>query len=340
VDRVTRPEDEEGAGVDPGVPGVPRVPGIPGIAGDASHLTPEQLDDLAARARADVDPDREEVNDRGDVALQRHLEVCAACRSALGDQVEVGALLRREPDLAPMPADVAARLDTALAAAVAARPAVRSGEPTEGTGRARPVGTDDRMVEGNVLSISSGSSGRPGRLGRLAESRVTKSLVAAAAVALIAAGGFAAVHRNASNDRASAGASASTAGGAKAAAPGAALAAVPIRASGTAYTSANIRAKVTQQLAVAPSTTAGSAHQPATGTDATTLSTPAGLQACLTALQAPPSVPPLLVDLATFNGKPAAVLVLPDSSGVKQLWVVSRTCAPGKDGTLLFANLG
>ena len=38
--------------------------------------------------------------------------------------------------------------------------------------------------------------------------------------------------------------------------------------------------------------------------------------------------------------KPVAVLVLPDNSGKRQLWVVSRRCAPGNDGTVLFANLG
>ena len=50
---------------------------------------------------------------------------------------------------------------------------------------------------------------------------------------------------------------------------------------------------------------------------------------------------PLLVDLATYNGKPAAILVLPSATHGRELWVVSRTCAPnGKDGTVLFKALG
>ena len=48
---------------------------------------------------------------------------------------------------------------------------------------------------------------------------------------------------------------------------------------------------------------------------------------------------PALVDLATYNGKPAAVLVLPGASGGQEIWVVSRTCAPGTDGTMLFKKL-
>jgi hypothetical protein len=310
VDLVTPPEDE-------------RAPG------DAGHLTPEQLDDLAGRARADVDPDREEVNDPGDRALQHHLDRCPACRSALGDQVEVGALLRRQPALAPMPADVAGRLDAALAAAAAGRAAVRPAPAT---------GASPARAEGNVLPMS---SARSGGLSRLAESKVTKSLVAAAAVALIAAGGFAALHHTNQTNQASSGSSSASAPGAgKAAAPDASIAGVPIRMSGTKYTTANIQSEVGHQLTVAPtSLAAGSGDAAQTGNESTTLTTPAGLQACLTALQAP-SVRPLLVDLATYNGKPVAVLVLPDNSGKRQLWVVSRRCAPGNDGTVLFANLG
>ncbi len=291
-----------------------------GARGGSAHLTPEQLDELATRAHADVDPDQEPVRPAGDAELQRHLAGCPACRSALGDQVEVGALLRREPDPGPVPADVLSRLDAALAGAAATR------TQTAGDGR-------------NVVPLS---VHRPGVLGRFAESRLTKTLVAAAAVVLIAAGTFAAVHRNGSGAPSGTSAGASSAAGGQAAAPESALANVPILASGTAYTSANIRTEVDRRLSGLGSQAGGAVKQPLAEGTATTLDTPAGLRSCLTALQAG-TARPLLVDLATYDGKPAAILVLTGGStgaSSRQLWVVSRSCAPGKDGTMFFASLG
>jgi predicted anti-sigma-YlaC factor YlaD len=302
------------------------------LRAEAGHLTPEQLDDLAAQASADLDPDQEEVRTADRAALEDHLASCAACRSALGDQVEVSAWLRRAPDPGPMPPDVVARLDAALAGAASTR------SPNGTTARSAGSAVDVTSA-GNVLPMA-GRAERTGRLGRLAESRVTKSLVAAAAVALIGAGGFAALHRNSANPSTAAGASSASAGDKGATVQGAAQAAVPVRHSGTKYTTANITDEVRAQLATpVESTGGGSAIQPAAGTDATTLASPAGLKACLAALNAPSAVP-LLVDLATYNGKPAAVLVLPSATNGQELWVVSPTCAPNKDGTLLFKSLG
>jgi hypothetical protein len=309
---------------------------------ESGHLTPEQLDDLAAQASADLDPDQEEVRTVDRAVLHAHLETCAACRSALGDQVEVSAWLRRAPDPGPMPADVVARLDAALAGAASTR------TPNGTTGRSAGPGVDVAAA-GNVLPMA-GRAERAGVLGRLAESRVTKSLVAAAAVVLIAAGGFAALHRNNNAGSTTTQASSGAAGGKGAAAPDAAPVKVLIRFSGTKYTTASITDEVTKELTATPEPAAtpvpaggGSANQTATGSSdaaTTTLTTAAGLKACLTALNAP-SVVPLLVDLATYNGKPAAILVLPSASNGRELWVVSPTCAPpDKDGTMLFKRLG
>ena len=301
---MTRPDDD--------------APATGGFGGPG-HLTPEQLDELATRAHADVDPDQEDVRPAGDLELQRHLAGCASCRAALGDQVEVSALLRREPDPGPMPADVLARLDAALAGAAATRTVADGG---------------DRR---NVVPLA---AHRPGPLGRMAESRVTKVLVAAAAVVLIGGGSFAALHRNGSGGPS--GSSYSAASGGSAAAPQLAPGDVPVRASGTAYTSANIRTEVNRQLAASAGGTGGAVKAPQAERGTSTLTTPAGLRACLSAIQAG-TARPLLVDLATYNGKPAAVIVLADgSSGAssKQLWVVSPTCAPTKDGTMFFATIG
>jgi hypothetical protein len=61
------------------------------------------------------------------------------------------------------------------------------------------------------------------------------------------------------------------------------------------------------------------------------LADPAALHGCLTALGAG-NATPLAVDIAAWQGKDAAVIVLPgtESSSV-QVWVVGRGCAPGDD---------
>ena len=66
--------------------------------------------------------------------------------------------------------------------------------------------------------------------------------------------------------------------------------------------------------------------------------TPQGLAGCLSALGAP-STTPLLVDVATFEGKPAAVLVLPGDGRRPEIWVVSPTCTPGADGMKYFTTV-
>ena len=280
---------------------------------ETGHLTPEQLDELAARASADLDPDQAAHTDG---LLDRHLAGCPDCREALGDQVAVRRLLQRVPETGPMPTDVAARLDAAL----------RTARPAPATAA-------------TVLPMPARPE-RGGVFGRVAESRLTKSLVAAAAVGLIAVGGYAAISRTgqAPGGGSAASSSDSTEGGAKAAAPNAErdLSSVPIEASGTAYTKANINAELTKRLAGAASTvsafTAGIAAT-------TTLASPAGLQACLGSLGVAPSVPQL-VDLATYEGKPVAVIVLPAPAGVgRQVWVVSRTCAGTQDGLAYYGVL-
>jgi hypothetical protein len=286
----------------------------------SDHLTPEQLDELAAEASADSDPDQPGPDPAGE-PLQAHLATCAACRAALGDQVAVAAWLRNAPSSGPMPLDVITRLDTALAGAAAGRQAASMG------GAGGP---------GNVLPIDGHQRG--GRLAALAESRLTKSLVAAVLVGLIAVGGYSALHHHSSPGQRTA----SSAGAASSAAQpaGKSVSDVTIQHSGRAYTKADIAAQVTAELAHRNDSATG-AVAPSESGGATTLTTPAGLLACLLALNEPTSTP-LLVDIATYAGQPAAVLVLQQPGGAREIWVVSPTCAPGgsKDGTRYFATLG
>jgi hypothetical protein len=174
---------------------------------------------------------------------------------------------------------------------------------------------------------------------RLAESRLTKTLVAAAAVGLIAVGGYAAIGRGGGGSGGVAsrtGSDSSAAGGKAAPNLERDLSSVPIEASGTAYTQANITGELTKRLATGGSS--GQSGFTAGLADTTTLTTPAGLQACLGSLGA--SGVPVLVDLATYEGKPVAVLVLPGPGGVgRQVWVVSRTCAGTRDGLAYYGAL-
>jgi hypothetical protein len=66
------------------------------------------------------------------------------------------------------------------------------------------------------------------------------------------------------------------------------------------------------------------------------LSDPAALQSCLKAIDAA-GVQPLVVDTtASYDKRPAAVLVLPGRDGGYEVWVVARDCREGADGTLHF----
>lgn len=65
---------------------------------------------------------------------------------------------------------------------------------------------------------------------------------------------------------------------------------------------------------------------------------PKQLQGCLEALHAG-SKEPVAVDLATYDGQEAAVIVLIGEGGGYEVWVVARTCQAGQDGTLRFLQL-
>ncbi|GAB3241134.1 cupin domain-containing protein [Kineosporia babensis] len=63
------------------------------------------------------------------------------------------------------------------------------------------------------------------------------------------------------------------------------------------------------------------------------LKDPEALQACLKAIDRE-GTQPVAVDLATYDNREAALIVLPGTSGGYDVWIVARTCQPGDDGTI------
>lgn len=243
------------------------------------------------------------LDDLGDVdavTQHPHLVSCGACRTAVDEQLAVRDLLAALPAPAAMPADVVRALETRLRA-------------------------EHRTSAATVTPI--GPSRSRGALARRAPALLA---AAAAAVVLVGAGGLAALRMGSADSG-----TATSAGAAQAEMAPRFAAPSPdvVRASGTAYTQAGLVAQVTALLAAAPA-----ARKDATLTSgAESLADPARLRGCLQALDSPG--PALAVDLATYQGTPAAVVVLPASGGGREVWVVAPDCRPGADGTRYFTRL-
>lgn len=138
---------------------------------------------------------------------------------------------------------------------------------------------------------------------------------------------------------------------------------VTVQMTGTAYQKADLKSQVTQlvqntneSLAAGTAATTDStlAAQSADGADESSddsaadaestqngelLTSQDALHACLKAIgQA--DAQPVAVDLATYNGQEAALIVLPGTTSGYEVWVVARTCQPGDDGTIAVLEIG
>ncbi|WP_285592998.1 hypothetical protein [Kineosporia sp. NBRC 101731] len=81
------------------------------------------------------------------------------------------------------------------------------------------------------------------------------------------------------------------------------------------------------------STSGDSADTGDTADNGDLLKDPEALEKCLQAIDQK-DAQPVAVDLATYNGREAALIVLPGASGGYDVWIVARTCQPGDDGTI------
>lgn len=100
---------------------------------------------------------------------------------------------------------------------------------------------------------------------------------------------------------------------------------ITVTVSGTAYTASTL-ATGARSLLTSPPRTIGSSDSeaPAIGP----LGTPTGASACLDGLGVPGS-DHVVVDLATYAGRPAAVLVVTDSHQGRRVYAVKRSCSAG-----------
>ncbi|MFE3880302.1 hypothetical protein ACFXPX_38650 [Kitasatospora sp. NPDC059146] len=274
-------------------------------------------------------------------ALQRHLDGCAECRGTVEALAAVQALLGTvEPE--PMPADVAARLDAALAeAARADRPS--PARPTAGPERAPATArrTEFPAVPVRATAAPSAPPSRPasapgpGRP-RPRRRRFALLLGAAAALAAVGLGGALLLHQDDSATRTSAvsAASAGTAGS-----PGEQSARTPhLAGPGTVYREDQLAAQVQQLLdrsgsqpglrATGP---AKSGAAPADGSGPE-LSGPASPAAPVSpaACRAPAPGTPLATDRGSYQGSPVDVLVYPAAGrpGFVDVFLRSPDCGP------------
>ena len=284
------------------------------LGGGTPHVDPDVLADL-----------QEGLLDgpAGDAATA-HLAGCATCRSDLAALDEVRDLLAETPDVGPLPAELVDRLDVALAGA-AAEPALSVASTT-------------------VVPLRAPETKGP---------RGMRVLQMAAVLVLILAGGALGVSAllNAGGGGSNDGATSSSEAGGDAAGDAAGPDTFPVTATGRDWTPEALQeaAPGLASGALAPTAVGQLASPPAADDDSKSsgnepersralADAPAGrlaggpaLAECATELAGAP-VAPVAVDLASYEGQPAAVLLLPtpDDPSTVDVYVVKPECPPGE----------
>lgn len=241
------------------------------------------------------------------------------------DPTGIRQLLAALPDPGPMPPDLVARISSALAEEARA-----AGTATPGQA-GPPTGSDDA---------------RPARVVPLRRRSRWHLLGAAAAVAGVVGFGGLVVSQLSGGLEASLGVTsgAGDEAGGQGYAPGRQEGAdsaggtdgtdVQVVRTGVAYTSADLGDQarlVAGDTAERPNAVA--VPDVVDGAPAGAVADPAGALACAGAL-GPGSWSAVVVDVATVDGAPAAVLVLTDPSGGRAVYAVQRSCGPGAPGLI------
>ncbi|MGO4597338.1 hypothetical protein [Terrabacter sp. 2RAF25] len=262
-------------------------------------------------------PDHDhEFDDTPDPRLDPHVEA------------QVTALLAATPDPGPMPDHVEARISAALLDA--ARLRVDPG----------PMSTADRFDTGpesggghtgaDVLALptranAANAANRPKPLYLVA---------AVAAAAAVVAVGASALHVTKRPNGAAIVGDTSSSKVRTPGSPGSGGGGLHIQLSTTAYDSGNLATKA-RELLDRPGQPIRdlAAESPGIGP----IATPIGLEACLEAIGAldatSPSPEAVSADLATFDGRPAVVVVV-TRAGASTAWAVERSCSTGTPGLL------
>jgi Putative zinc-finger len=294
-----------------------------------------------------------------------HLSSCPRCAELDAQLAAVTTILARTP-APPMPASLAARLDAALAAEIARSPVAASptGAAPPADAASRPSATAPPGADSPVGAASTAGAPAPGEraghrtgpasgrdaAGRGARPprspwRLTPRLAAAAAAVVLVAGGGYAIARvalagNSSEQSSSAGSSASRSapsGSAVArapeAAPGAAIrGGLPLVASGTSYQAGQLPAQVGAVLKRYPAPE-GSPGRPTVASPVSPQSAFPQLNACVSHLAG--GQRPRLVDIARYGTRPAAVIVVPvPGPTTLRIWVVGPGCT-GQGGDVI-----
>ncbi|MFE7592551.1 hypothetical protein ACFU6K_24395 [Kitasatospora sp. NPDC057512] len=319
-------------------------PSFPDPADD--HPPVEQLADLAEGL----------VDSPGTVdALRRHLDGCAECRETVDALAEVRALLG-DVETPPMPADIAARLDAALAEAVAEATEAAGSDreaaerPQEGPAADRRPEAPTRPVRTATAPLTPSSAppsrpaGRPaGRSGpatgpgRPRRRRFALLIGTAAALAALGLGGALLLHPD---DRS--GTVTASAGGAPTATADSHDARAPHAAAGTDYREDELATQVRQLLARSENAPGLRATGPAMSEGALPADgarpesdppSPAGsptASSTAPGCPAPASGTPLATDRGGYHGAPVDVLVypLPGRPGFVDVYLRSPDCGP------------
>jgi hypothetical protein len=221
----------------------------------------------------------------------------------------VRALLTEHPETGPMPSDVAARIELALADEARLR-VTRGPLPAAG---GEPV-ADMAGRAGSVLPLAGRRRPRP-----------WVAVAAVAAAAAVVAVGASALHVTQRPNPAAVIAGDTSTVGPTATSPAPSPATPHIQLSTTDYTATTLAAQA-RVLLDDPATPLAdlAAESPSLGP----IATPVGLASCLEALGARTETGTVTADLGTFEGRPAAIVVVTDA-GTSTAYAVERSCSPG-----------